>query len=282
MSSSIWPIPTLTAASTAAAIGISLRQLYILFEPTGTGFARYMLRQRLLKCRDTIAGATGTGRSVADIAFGWGFGSMATFTVPMRVSSARPHRAARRQGRRLSGRYPAPCGEFARDEYRGALDETTHVSSGLRSYARATRCAEATENFVDPVEQEFVRDSFARVAMMPEVAAALFYERLFTINPSFLLLFTHDMRIQGVRLMAMLTIIVYNLHQPGETRSAIRDLAKRHVEYGVKLADYDALKDALLWNSEQVLADDLTPEIRNAWAVCYQELAGEMMSAAGA
>jgi AraC-like DNA-binding protein len=71
--------PDLTAASTAAAIGISLRQLYILFEPTGTGFARHMLRQRLLKCRDTIAGATGTGRSVADIAFGWGFSSMATF-----------------------------------------------------------------------------------------------------------------------------------------------------------------------------------------------------------
>jgi len=135
---------------------------------------------------------------------------------------------------------------------------------------------------VDPVEQELVRDSFARVAMMPEVAAALFYERLFTINPSFRPLFTHDMRIQGVKLMAMLTIIVYNLHQPGETLSAIRDLAKRHVEYGVKLADYDALKDALLWTLEQVLADDLTPEIRNAWAVCYQELAGEMMSAAGA
>jgi AraC-like DNA-binding protein len=37
------------------------------------------LRQRLLRCRDTIAGATGTGRSVIDIAFGWGFNSMATF-----------------------------------------------------------------------------------------------------------------------------------------------------------------------------------------------------------
>ena len=35
--------------------------------------------QRLLRCRDTIAGATGTERSVVDIAFGWGFNSMATF-----------------------------------------------------------------------------------------------------------------------------------------------------------------------------------------------------------
>ena len=69
----------LTPASTAAALGISARQLHRLFEPSGSTFARYVLRQRLLRCRDTIAGATGTGRSVIDIAFGWGFNSMATF-----------------------------------------------------------------------------------------------------------------------------------------------------------------------------------------------------------
>jgi AraC-like DNA-binding protein len=71
--------PDLTPATAAAALGISPRQLHRLFEPSGSTFARYVLRQRLLRCRDTIAGATGTGRSVIDIAFGWGFNSMATF-----------------------------------------------------------------------------------------------------------------------------------------------------------------------------------------------------------
>ncbi len=71
--------PGLTPASAAATLGISPRQLHRLFEPSGSTFARYVLRQRLLRCRDTIAGATGTGRSVVDIAFGWGFNSMATF-----------------------------------------------------------------------------------------------------------------------------------------------------------------------------------------------------------
>jgi AraC-like DNA-binding protein len=71
--------PGLTPAAAAAALGISARQLHRLFEPSGSTFARYVLRQRLLQCRDTIAGATGTGRSVVDIAFGWGFNSMATF-----------------------------------------------------------------------------------------------------------------------------------------------------------------------------------------------------------
>jgi AraC-like DNA-binding protein len=70
---------SLTPAGAAAALGISARQLHRLFEPNDITFARYVLRQRLLRCRDTIAGATGTGRSVVDIAFGWGFNSMATF-----------------------------------------------------------------------------------------------------------------------------------------------------------------------------------------------------------
>jgi AraC-like DNA-binding protein len=71
--------PGLTPASVAAALGISVRQLHRLFEPSGSSFSRHVLRQRLLRCSETIAGATGTGRSVVDIAFGWGFNSMATF-----------------------------------------------------------------------------------------------------------------------------------------------------------------------------------------------------------
>jgi len=71
--------PALTPARASAALGLSVRQLHRLFEPTGSSFARYVLRQRLLRCRDAVAGATGTGRSVVDIAFGWGFNSMATF-----------------------------------------------------------------------------------------------------------------------------------------------------------------------------------------------------------
>ena len=59
-------------------------------------------------------------------------------------------------------------------------------------------------------QQEVVRTTFARLAVMPEVAGALFYERLFTTNPSFRPLFKNDMRIQGVKLMTMLAMVVYS------------------------------------------------------------------------
>ena len=133
---------------------------------------------------------------------------------------------------------------------------------------------------MDATQQELVRTTFAKLAVMPEVAGALFYERLFAINPNFRLLFKNDMRVQGVKLMTMLAMVVYNLPEPGRVSRAISDLALRHVEYGVKLTDYDALREALLWTLEQALGQDLTPAIRDAWTVCYNELADEMKKAA--
>ena len=134
---------------------------------------------------------------------------------------------------------------------------------------------------MNAAQQGLVQTTFATLAVMPEVAGALFYERLFATNPSFRPLFKNDMRIQGVKLMAMLAMVVYNLPEPRQISPAIRDLAVRHVEYGVKPAYYDAMRDSLLWTLEQALAEDLTPDVREAWSVCYDELAGEMKAAAG-
>ena len=71
--------PGLTPTNTAAGLGISLRHLHLLFEPTGTSFAHYVTQRRLLQCRTALASPTGVSRSVVDIAFGWGFNSLATF-----------------------------------------------------------------------------------------------------------------------------------------------------------------------------------------------------------
>ncbi|MBR1170173.1 globin domain-containing protein [Bradyrhizobium liaoningense] len=134
---------------------------------------------------------------------------------------------------------------------------------------------------MDAVQQELVQTTFARLAVMPEVTGALFYERLFANNPNLQPLFRNNLRIQGVKLMTMLAMVVYNLPAPDQLSPAIRDLAVRHVEYGVKLGDYDALREALLWTLEQALGEDLTPAVREAWMVCYDQLAGEMKAAVG-
>ena len=134
---------------------------------------------------------------------------------------------------------------------------------------------------MNAAQKGLVQTTFARLAVMPEVAGALFYERLFATNPSFRPLFKNDMRIQGVKFWTMLAMVVYNLPEPGQVSPAIRDLAVRHVGYGVKPANYEVMREALLWTLEQALAEELTPDVREAWTVCYDELAGEMKAAAG-
>ena len=71
--------PALGPTQTAAALWISVRQLHLLFEPAGESFSRYVLRRRLEACRAALASPAEAGRSVVDIAYGWGFDSLSTF-----------------------------------------------------------------------------------------------------------------------------------------------------------------------------------------------------------
>ena len=71
--------PTLTPAMVAASCKISVRQLHLLFQPGGETFARYLTQRRLAACRATLSNPSSLGRSVADVAFGWGFSSLSVF-----------------------------------------------------------------------------------------------------------------------------------------------------------------------------------------------------------
>lgn len=129
---------------------------------------------------------------------------------------------------------------------------------------------------VSPSDRELMRASFAQVALMPDVAGALFYERLFTVSPDFRALFKHDMRIQNVKLIMMLDVIVEHYDDLDEILPALREMGQRHAGYGVKDRDYDLVGESLLWMLEQVLGVSFTPAVRDVWAACYEGLAREM------
>lgn len=71
--------PSMTPASVAQELKISVRKLHRMFEPTGTSFAQFILSQRLDACRASLIFASNNGRSIAEIAYGWGFNSLPTF-----------------------------------------------------------------------------------------------------------------------------------------------------------------------------------------------------------
>ena len=58
-----------------------------------------------------------------------------------------------------------------------------------------------------PQQITLVRENFAKVVPIREQAAALFYDRLFAIDPSTRPLFRGDMKSQGAKLMAAIEAV---------------------------------------------------------------------------
>jgi hemoglobin-like flavoprotein len=131
-----------------------------------------------------------------------------------------------------------------------------------------------------PHQIALVQQSFAKVLRIRETAAALFYDRLFAIDPSARPLFRGDMAAQGAKLMAALATLARSLDDLEPMVDRIRALARRHVQYGVTEAHYASVGAALLWTLEQGLGADFTSEVRDAWASAYDMLSSTMLEAA--
>lgn len=69
--------PGLSPATVSAALGISVRQLHIVFEPAGMSFSRTLIAMRLAETRRLLQSAPAL--TVTDIAHACGFDSIATF-----------------------------------------------------------------------------------------------------------------------------------------------------------------------------------------------------------
>ena len=131
-----------------------------------------------------------------------------------------------------------------------------------------------------PEQIKAIQESFAKVAPISEQAAALFYGRLFEIDPAVKALFHGDMHEQGRKLMATLAVVVNSLNNLGAVLPAASALAKHHVAYGVKPAHYTPVGEALLWTLQQGLGTAWTPELAAAWAAAYGVLSEFMIAEA--
>lgn len=131
-----------------------------------------------------------------------------------------------------------------------------------------------------PEQVTLVQDSFKQVVPIADMAADLFYDRLFSIAPEVRPLFPSDLKEQKKKLIGMLVTAVTNLHQVETILPAVQNLGKRHVSYGVTAAHYEPVGAALLWTLEQGLGAAFTPPVKAAWTEAYCTLAGAMRAAA--
>ena len=131
-----------------------------------------------------------------------------------------------------------------------------------------------------PVQIGHVRRSFALIEPIAPQAAALFYENLFTADPSLRKLFEGNMHQQGDRLMTIIGAAVDLLDQPDNLIPVLRKLGARHVNYGVRDEHYTTVGGALLKTLEQGLGAAYTDDVHAAWVALYRVVSHTMMDAA--
>ena len=101
-------------------------------------------------------------------------------------------------------------------------------------------------------------------------------------NPRVGALFAHvDMAAQKEKLAGALSLVLENLHDSSSVLQALRDMAIRHVDYGVELDHYNDIGSALvacLVDADPTIETDAS--LNFSWRLAYTMIATTMMEAA--
>jgi hemoglobin-like flavoprotein len=128
-------------------------------------------------------------------------------------------------------------------------------------------------------QKMLVQNSFASISPIVEDVAALFYRRLFELDPTLRAMFPDDLVPQRRKLAHMLTAAVKGLDRPEQLIPVVQDLGRRHIGYGVTESHYETVGAALMWTLKKGLGQAFTPELEDAWATVYGLLAMTMKDA---
>lgn len=121
-----------------------------------------------------------------------------------------------------------------------------------------------------------VRSSWGRIRPNAQAAGQIFYRLLFEMDPTVRALFKSDMRSQEEKLVQMLDFCISHLDHLDTILPALRDLGRRHEQYGITAQQYPVVGRALLATLESQLGPSFTDEVRAAWVESYSTLSNAM------
>ena len=124
-----------------------------------------------------------------------------------------------------------------------------------------------------------VQQSWNKVAVLGPQVATLFYQNLFSADPSLKHLFKGGMDEQGKKLIQMIGVAVSKLNDLETLVPVLQGLGQRHRNYGVVDTHYQTVGTALLDTLSQGLGKDFTPEVKEAWGSVYSVMAEVMIAA---
>jgi len=121
-----------------------------------------------------------------------------------------------------------------------------------------------------------IRETLESLKPMLAPVAALFYGKLFELDPSARRLFHIDLAEQGRKIMNTLDSIGQSIDHLDSLNERLEELGKQHASYGVKPEQYDTVTKALLWALAQALGPDFDRPTREAWTLALAHVCAQM------
>jgi hemoglobin-like flavoprotein len=133
---------------------------------------------------------------------------------------------------------------------------------------------------VTPDQLDLVRNTAQRLEAEPRRFADTFYNRLFEVAPDVRELFPEDLTAQKAKLVDEVTFLAGAAGDLPAFVARASDLGARHHGYGVHVADYDAVEQALIAAVCEVLHVDTGSAEVEAWTRLYRLIAETMIAGA--
>jgi hemoglobin-like flavoprotein len=124
-----------------------------------------------------------------------------------------------------------------------------------------------------------VQESWRKIEPVKEIAAELFYSKLFELDPPLRAVFGDDLKDRHKRFTQILGATVRGLDRVDVLLPAVRELGIRHPLFGAVDVHHASVASALLWTLEKGLRKDFTPDVKSAWIKTYGVLSQTMREA---
>ena len=130
---------------------------------------------------------------------------------------------------------------------------------------------------LSPNDLTLIKETRATFVSDPDTAAALFYNKLFEIDPSTREMFPHDIQDQGRKLMTTLAVAIDALENWDRLAPILAGLARRHLGYSVEVYHYASVAQAF---QETLAAADVDDATCAAWQRAMSALTEYMIDVA--
>jgi hemoglobin-like flavoprotein len=114
-----------------------------------------------------------------------------------------------------------------------------------------------------------VQESWRKIDPVKEIAAELFYTRLFELDSLMRTVCGDDRKERHKRFSQVVGATVKGLARVDMLLPAVREFGMRHPLPGEIEKHHANVADALLWMLEKALRADFTPDVKAAWIKAY-------------